>query len=103
MSYIPQPKDITNFIGSGLSPQTYNSESMFRGPSLPQQQGLNSSTMQPPGLPSSSPMAPNSSMQMSQAPQQPMGMNPQILQMLMGQMGNRQPTLGANPMMGMLR
>lgn len=97
MSYIPQPKDITNFIGSGLSPQTYNSDSMFRGPSLPQQQGLNPNAA-PGGMPQPMQMP-----QMPQAPQQPMGMNPQILQMLMGRMGSRQPTLGANPMMGMLR
>jgi len=40
MAYIPQPKDVTNFLGSNLTPQTYSSEAQFRSPSPPAAQNF---------------------------------------------------------------
>lgn len=35
MAYIPQPKDVTNFLGSTLTPQTYSPESQYAAPASP--------------------------------------------------------------------
>ena len=115
MAYIPQPKDVTSYIGSGLTPQAFSGESMFQAPSAAQQQGFNPGATNPiaGGMPQKGPMGPPVMAQPPQPPMpQPMGgagppvmgqpqpQNNDILSFLSSMFNRRQAPMGnSSPML----
>lgn len=107
MAYIPQPKDVTSFLGSSTSPGIYSNESMFRGPTLPSQQGFTGNAPQTPAINGPQAMQqPQPQMPQTQPQQSQWQMSPNIqsiLQSIMGGMNHGMSNINRPMFTGMLR